>query len=249
MQATLLKQIPLFSSLSDQQLARLLAHSQQRRYGRSSCVVYEGQQTDTFYVILSGRVKVSMHDEDGKEIILAKLGASEFFGEMGLFDQRARSASVETLEICEILRFSHAGFMACFKDNADLSSVIICKLVDRLRAANRKIGSLALLDVAGRVARYFLDHAQERDGEWVVPSVSSNVEIARMVGASREMVSRVVSELRESACIRYEKRTAFLLGRLKLEAIAQVRKSSVADHGARFVQRPRKRIPIVSSIN
>jgi CRP/FNR family transcriptional regulator, cyclic AMP receptor protein len=222
----ILKTIPLFHSLSDPQLSVLLRHSQQHSYPRLTCVIREGQKTDAIYVIFAGCVKVTMHDANGKEIILAKLGPTEFFGEMGLLAHKARSATVETLEKCEILRFSRAGFMACFKHNFDVAAILVRNLIDRLYEADRKIESLAFLDVMGRVARVFLDQAQEVDGVWVVPNAPLKEEIAKTVAATREMVSRVVKELEIRGLIRYEKRKVFLLNREELPSARLHRKLS-----------------------
>src|SRR5258707_2025827 len=135
------------------------------------------------------------------------MGANDFFGEMGLLDDQTRSASVETLEACQMLRFSKTGFVTCLKDNFDLAMIIIRNLVKRLREADRKIESLALIDVYGRVARLLIDMAQNTaDGKWVVEHAPAKQEIARMIGASREMVSRVVKDLQRKGLIRAEKR-------------------------------------------
>lgn len=208
-----LKSVPLFSSFSDQQLGSLLNFVQHRSYPRNALVVREGEDTDALYIVLAGRVKVLIPDEQGREVILSILGPHEFFGEMGLLDDQPRSASVETLEPCEMLRVPKAGFMACLKDNFELAMLIIRNLVRRLRDADRKIGSLALIDVYGRVARLLIDLAEEVNGTWVVQRAPPKQEIARMIGASREMVSRVVKDLHEKGLIRAEKRRIVLLDR------------------------------------
>jgi len=213
---SILKTVPLFSSLSDEQLRVLQPCLQQRSYPRSSFILRAGEETDALYIILSGRAKVLIPDDQGREVILATLGPNEFFGEMGLLDDQTRSASVETLEACQMLRFSKSGFIACLKDNFDLAMIIINNLVKRLRAADRKIESLALIDVYGRVARLLLDQAEEIDGMWIVRSAPPKQEIARMIGASREMVSRVVKDLQLRGYIRAEKRKIFLLDKISM---------------------------------
>ncbi len=212
----ILKTVPLFSSLSDEQLQVLQRCLQQRSYPRNSLIVQVGEATDALYIILSGRVKVQIADAQGREVILAIMGPHEYFGEMGLLDAQPRSASVETLEACEMLRFSKSGFIACLKDNFELAMVIVRNLVQRLREADRKIESLALIDVYGRVARLLLEHAQEIDGVWIVKQAPPKQEIARMIGASREMVSRVVKDLQQRGYIRTEKRKIFLLDKISM---------------------------------
>jgi CRP/FNR family cyclic AMP-dependent transcriptional regulator len=209
----ILKRVPLFSTFSEQQLNAVLAYVQHRRYPRNALIVRAGDETDALYIILSGRVKVLMQDDEGHEVILSIMGSHEFFGEMGLLDDQPRSANVETLEPCEMLRLSKAGFVTCMKDNFDLAMRIIRNLVKRLRDADRKIESLALIDVYGRVARLLIDLAEEIDGKWVVQHAPPKQEIARMIGASREMVSRVVKDLQEKGLIRAERRKILLLDR------------------------------------
>jgi len=209
----ILKRVPLFSTFSEQQLNAVLAYVQHRRYPRNALIVRAGDETDALYIILSGRVKVLMQDDEGHEVILSIMGSHEYFGEMGLLDDQPRSANVETLEPCEMLRLSKAGFVTCMKDNFDLAMRIIRNLVKRLRDADRKIESLALIDVYGRVARLLIDLAEEIDGKWVVQHAPPKQEIARMIGASREMVSRVVKDLQEKGLIRAERRKILLLDR------------------------------------
>ena len=216
MNSNILKAVPLFSSLNEGQLTLLRPCLQQRSYPRGSFILREGEQTDALYVIVSGRVKVLIADEAGREVILAVLGVNEFFGEMGLLDGQPSSASVETLEACRMLRLSKAGFTAALQQNFELAMVIIGNLVRRLRGADRKIESLALVDVYGRVARLLLDHAEEVDGSLVVSKAPPKQEIARMIGASREMVSRVVKDLQVRGYIRAEKRKIFLLDQFSL---------------------------------
>jgi len=202
--------------MSDEQLRVLQPCLQQRSYPRNSFILRAGEETDALYIILSGRVKVLIPDDQGREVILATMGPNEYFGEMGLLDEQSRSASVETLEACQMLRFSRSGFIGCLKNNFDLAMIIIGNLVARLRAADRKIESLALIDVYGRVARLLLDQAEEIDGIWIVRSAPPKQEIARMIGASREMVSRVVKDLQVRGYIRAEKRKIYLLDKISM---------------------------------
>jgi len=210
---SILKSVPLFSAFSDAQLTTLLNYVQHRSYPRNVFVLQAGEETDSLYVILSGKVKVLIPDENGREVILSMMGPHDFFGEMGILDDQPRSASVATLEPCELLRLSKAGFMTCLKENSEVAMLVIRNLVKRLREADRKIESLALIDVSGRVARLFMDMAEEIDGRLVVPRAPPKQEIARMVGASREMVSRVVKELHDRGLIRAERRRIIILNR------------------------------------
>jgi CRP/FNR family cyclic AMP-dependent transcriptional regulator len=222
----ILKSVPLFSSFSDAQVSQLLTGMQHRSYPRNSFILRAGEETDALYIVLSGRVKVLIPDEEGHEVILSIIGPQEYFGEMGLLDDQTRSASVETLEPCEMLRLSKAGFTSILKDNFELAMLIIQNLVKRLREADRKIESLALIDVYGRVARLLIDMAQNADGKWVVEHAPAKQEIARMIGASREMVSRVVKDLQRKGLIRAEKRRIYVLDKLSMQRRASTSHSN-----------------------
>ena len=219
----ILKSVPLFSSFSDAHLNTLLTCVQHRSYPRGSFILRAGEETDALYIILSGRAKVLIPDEEGHEVILTVMGPQEFFGEMGLLDDLPRSASVETLETCEMLRLSKAGFTNVLKDNFELAMLIIRNLVRRMRDADRKIESLALIDVYGRVARLLIDMAQNVEGKWIVEHAPPKQEIARMIGASREMVSRVVKDLHKKGLIRAEKRRIQILDKQSMQKRASVR--------------------------
>ena len=190
-----LKAVPLFASLPEEQLRMLATVVTRRSAPRSSTIMAAGDATDSLFIVLSGRLKVMMSDSDGKEVILAILAAGEFFGEMGLIDDEPRSASVVTLEPCELLSVAKRDFRKCMAENFEMSMAVMRGLVRRLREADRKIGSLALLDVYGRVSRLLLDMAETVNGEKIVTKRLPKQDIAKMIGASREMVSRVMKDL------------------------------------------------------
>src|SRR4026208_281739 len=190
-----LKAVPIFASLPEEQLRMLTMVVTRKSAPRSTTIMAGGGPTHSLYIVLSGRLKVMMSDSDGKEVILSILGPGEFFGEMGLIDDEPRSASVVTIESCELLSIAKRDFKKCMADNFEMSQAVMRGLVKRLREADRKIGSLALLDVYGRVARLLLDMAENVDGEKVVTKRLPKQDIAKMIGASREMVSRVMKDL------------------------------------------------------
>src|SRR5258707_4765350 len=190
-----LKAVPLFSSFPEDQLRMLAAVVTRKSATRSTIVMAGGDATDSLYIVLAGRLKVMMSDADGKEVILSILGRGEFFGEMGLIDDSPRSASVVAIESCELLSITKRDFKKCLAENFEMAMAVMRGLVRRLREADRKIGSLALLDVYGRVARLLLDMSETVDGEKVVTKRLPKQDIAKMIGASREMVSRVMKDL------------------------------------------------------
>ncbi len=197
----LLRNVPLLSLLREDELALLARVVSRKSYARGSLILATGDPTDSLYILISGRIKVFMSDLDGKEVILSILGPNEFFGEMGLIDNNPRSANVVALEPCELICISEPDFKRCLADNFDMAMTVMRGLVKRLREADNQIGSLALMDVFGRVARLLLETAEVIDGEKVVTKKLSKQDIARMIGASREMVSRVMKHLQEAGYI------------------------------------------------
>jgi CRP/FNR family cyclic AMP-dependent transcriptional regulator len=193
--SAMLRSVPLFASFAEEPLRLLATVVTRRSATRSSIIIAAGDPTESLYIVLSGRLKVMMSDADGKEVILTLLGPGEFFGEMGLIDDSPRSASVVAIEPCELLVITRRDFKKCLAENFEMSMAVMRGLVRRLREADRKIGSLALLDVYGRVARLLLDMSETVDGQKMVTKRLPKQDIAKMIGASREMVSRVMKDL------------------------------------------------------
>lgn len=154
-----------------------------------------GDSTDFVYFVLNGSLKVLVGDEDGREVILTLLGQGDVFGEMGVVDDLPRSATVIAAGSTDLVVFSQADFRRILQEDFDVCLRLMGKLANRLRDADRKIESLALLDVYGRVARLLLEMAETVDGRKMIRKRLSKNDIAKMIGASREMVSRVMKDL------------------------------------------------------
>src|SRR5438270_1915648 len=212
----LLRNLPLFSTMPEHQLAVLTGLVSRKSFPRGASIIAAGDITESLYVVISGRMKVMMSDDEGREVILAILGSNEFFGEMGLIDDHPRSASVVALEACEVLSLSKRDFKKCLAENFEMAMTVMRGLVKRLREADQKIGSLALMDVYGRVARLLLEMAETVDGQKVVTKKLTKRDIAKMIGASREMVSRVMKELQASGRIEVRAREILLRDSLAL---------------------------------
>ena len=190
-----LKSVPMFAAFREDQLRSLLTVVMRRNAPRGTVIMAEGDRIDSLYIVISGRLKVMMGEADGKEVILGILGPGEIFGEMGLIDDGPRSASVVAIEPCERLVVTKGDFKRCMVESFDTAMTVMRVLVRRLRAADRKIGSLAMLDVYGRVARLLLDVSEEVNGQRIVTKRLPKQDIAKMIGASREMVSMVMRDL------------------------------------------------------
>ena len=206
----LLRNVPLFAMLPENQLAVLTGVVSRRSFPRGTTIIAGGDVTDSLYVVVSGTLKVTMSEDAGREIILSVLGPREYFGEMVPIDDSTRSASVISLEPCELLVLSKHEFRKCLFENFDMAMAMMRCLVKRLREADRKIGSLALMDVYGRVARLLLDMSETIDGQRVVTRKIVKQDIARMIGASREMVSRVMKHLQVGGYIDVRGKTIYL---------------------------------------
>jgi CRP/FNR family cyclic AMP-dependent transcriptional regulator len=176
--------------------AALAALGTVRAYPKNTIVVHEGDKSDQLYVVLSGKLKVFLADGEGNEITIDILGSDQYFGEMAL-EGEPRSASVMTMEPSRLSVIERSQFRQFFATNPDAAYWLYLALVRRARNLTRSVGGLALLDVYGRVARLLLDNATEESGCLVVGERITQQEIAKRVGASRETVSRILTDLRE----------------------------------------------------
>src|SRR5690349_24054491 len=191
----LIRRVPLFALLTSVQAEAVADAVIKRRFKRGETIVEQGEKSNTLFIILTGRVRVVTSDKRGREVILATLNPGDYIGEMSLIDNEPHSATVRAEVQTDMLILGRAEFARCLPENSSLSYAIMRGLVHRLRAADRQIESLALLDVYGRVARTLLDMS-EMDGELkIIRNKVSRQDLAKVVGASREMVSRVMKDL------------------------------------------------------
>ena len=200
----LLKNIPLFHELNATDLATVEALAVDKHVPRGTTILNEGEIGDSLFVIVEGRVKVFIGDDEGREITLKLLGAGDFFGEMSLIDKQPRSASVSAMENTSLKVLSYQAFHDCLQSTPAIGINVMTSLAKRLRDADRKISNLALMDVYGRVASTLLELAITTDGKLVVGEKLSQQDIANMVGASREMVNRILKDLSDRGFISIE---------------------------------------------
>jgi CRP/FNR family cyclic AMP-dependent transcriptional regulator len=198
----LIRRVPLFALLTANQAEAVADAVSKRRFKRGEVIVEQGEKSNTLFIILTGRVRVVTSDKRGREVILATLQPGDYLGEMSLIDNEAHSATVRAEVQTDTLTLGRAEFARCLPENSSMAYAIMKGLVQRLRAADRKIESLALMDVYGRVARALLEFASpDRDGVMTIRDRISRQDIAKMVGASREMVSRVMKDLEDRGFI------------------------------------------------
>ena len=208
-----LKAVPFFTQLSDRELDVVRAVSSEKTYPKNAVVLTEGEMGDSLYMIQSGKVKVFIGDEDGREIILKILGPGDFFGEMSMIDKQPRSASVTTTEPSTFLVLTHAGFERCVEQQPRIGNLVMQMLAQRVREADRKIGTLALMDVYGRVASTLLELSVYNNGKLMVGEKLSQQDLANMVGASREMVNRILKDLSDRGFISIESKAITIINR------------------------------------
>jgi CRP/FNR family cyclic AMP-dependent transcriptional regulator len=182
------------AAIADPVVRELATRGQIRSFPKNTVLINEGDRGDSLFVIVSGRVKVFVSDNQGREMILDIHGPGQHVGEMAL-DGRPRSASVMTLEATMCAMVTRDALKSAIAVNPDLAMSLIEELIDRARIATDTIKNLALMDVYGRVARLLLSLARERDGKLVVPERLTQQDIADRVGASRDMISRIFKDL------------------------------------------------------
>jgi len=200
----MLTKVPLFADLDETELAKISSKAVTRHYPGNTTVINEGDISDSLYIILSGGVRVYLSDMEGKEVTLNDQGPGEFFGEMALLDSAPRSASVVTTGKTELSIISKTDFEEFVIQHPQTLLKILQGSIRRLRALTESVRSLALLDVYGRVARVLLQLAEQEDGVLKIRSGLTQQEIANRVGASREMVSRILKDLRSGGYIEVE---------------------------------------------
>lgn len=180
--------------LTPEELESISRHAVPRSFRERTILVSEGEQTDALYILLEGRARAYVSDEDGKELVLSVMGPGEYFGDIA-FDEGPRSASVITLEPCRMLVVPRAQFAEFVKDNPAFALHFIRKLIAQVRRLTQNVRSLALMDAYGRVARLLLENAITENGVQFIPERLTQAEIAKRVGCSREMVSRIFKDL------------------------------------------------------
>jgi CRP-like cAMP-binding protein len=206
----LLRTVPIFSELTDADIASLARLSSRRSYPKDTVVFFENEEGDFFFSIVTGRIKVTILGDDGREVILSILGPGDFFGEMALLDNEPRSATAIAVEDSELLSLHRHDFQSVLADNRSIMAALIKILAARIRRANHQISTLALLDVYGRVARVIVDMARDegrrlKDGR-IAFRRATHQEIANRIGTTRETVTRMLKDLERQGMIHIEGR-------------------------------------------
>ena len=198
----LIRRVPLFSMLTVSQAESVAESVVKSRFKRGESIVEQGRKSNSLFIILTGRARVVSTDSRGREVILATMQQGDHIGEMSLIDNEPHSATVRAEVQTDVLVLGRLEFARCLPENSSMAHAVMKGLVQRLRHADRKIESLALMDVYGRVARALLEFGVvDAGGNAVIRDKVSRQDLAKMVGASREMVSRVMKDLEERGFI------------------------------------------------
>ena len=198
----LLRRVPLFSMLTASQAEAVSNAVVKARFKRGESIVEQGKKSNALSIILTGRARVMTTDSRGREVILATMHAGDYIGEMSLIDNEPHSATVRAEIQIDVLMLGRLEFTKCLSENSSVAYAVMRGLVRRLRHADSKIESLALMDVYGRVAKALLEFSSpDARGDTIIRDKVSRQDLAKMVGASREMVSRVMKDLEERGFI------------------------------------------------
>lgn len=188
----MLEQVSLFSNLPPEEISRLESNCQERSVPKNTMVISEGDETDCLYVLLTGKAHALRSDESGRQFIVNRFAAFDYFGEMSLFDRNARCATVITKHKCTFIILPRKVFFEFAAQHPEIYQNMIRILLDKLRRATEQISELAFLDVYGRLSRFLVENQNEAG---VIEEKLTQQELADIVGSSRETVNRIYNEL------------------------------------------------------
>jgi CRP/FNR family transcriptional regulator, cyclic AMP receptor protein len=210
----LLRQIPLFADLDSSEIELLHRLANTLRCSKGATILQQEEMADALFVIVSGKAKIVHFSEDGREITMDVLGPGDFFGELALLDHGPLSAGVVALEPSELLVIKQPVFLDQVQREPGIAVKMLIELSRRLKRADEKIRDLALLGVYERVAQTLLrlgrQHGKPKEDGFIISRRPTHQELANMVGASRETVSRVLADLSRRGVVRNNGRTLII---------------------------------------
>lgn len=198
-------------------LERLAGHGNVRSFPAHAILINEGDQTDTLYILLAGRVKLYSSADNGREIVITELTPGQYFGELSL-DGAPRSLSAQALEPARCCVVAGAELRQFLAAEPDFALHLTHKLIRMARRLTEQVKSLALQDVYGRVVRLLMESSDEAGAERVLRHKLTQQDIADRVGSSREMVNRIMKELAAGGYVTTDATQQRLVIRRKLPA-------------------------------
>lgn len=190
----------------------LAAMGPQRRYRRGALLIQEGDTGDTLYIVLQGRLRAYLGDDNGKELTLGTYGPLEYVGEMSL-DGGPRSANVEAVENTTCSVITRATLLAYIAEHPEFALEMMARLIRRARLATESARSVALIDVYGRLVRLLdqLAGAPDEQGQRMLAERLTHQQLSQHLACSREMVSRLLKDLEQGGYIAVRERRLWLL--------------------------------------
>ncbi len=207
--AAALKSVPMFAELREDDLARIASLLHRRRHRKGAMIHLQGDRLAALCLIGAGRVKLVVTGEDGKDLVLSTRGVGDFFGEQSLFDSQPLGMSIIAMEDVELLLLPQGDFHRMLRELPDIAFGLLRILLHRLRQADMRLSAVALLDVPQRVAHILLELADENDGRVITEPVTHQF-LSELVGATRESVSRSMSQLTQQGVISTGRETAVI---------------------------------------
>jgi CRP/FNR family transcriptional regulator, cyclic AMP receptor protein len=212
----LLRQAPLFAHLAEEELKAIAEVSRRRTYRRNEVIIRADEHAQTFFLLTSGSVKVSLRDRHWKEVILKILYPLSFFGEMAFLDDQRRSATVSALEKSDTLSFAREDFTRFIQHSPEVILKMLVTMSQRLRQADQKIARLALASASGKVANALLELLAEQGGRAVDGGIAIDLrltrkELANLAGVARETLVRTLAEFQRRGWVGLDKRTIVVL--------------------------------------
>jgi CRP-like cAMP-binding protein len=201
----LLARVPLFSTLAEEELARVAEVALRRRFGAEEVVFREGDEGNTCYIIRSGHARAVREHTDGRSITLARFGPGDIFGELAMLDDERRSATVETLEETETLAILGPDMRRLLREHPEIAVKLVISLGRRLRETNERLARQSFQTVQSRVALALLQLVEaaraEGAGDGEVLITSTQADLAQLAGSSRESASRFLAVLERAGII------------------------------------------------
>jgi CRP-like cAMP-binding protein len=201
----LLQRVPLFSALGEEDLARVAQVTVPRRFQAGEVVFRDGDQSDTCYVVRSGRARAVREHAGGRSITLAIFGPDDMFGELAMFDDEPRSATVEATEDMEAVAVLGGDMRRMLREHPDLAVKLLAALGRRLRDTNERLARQSFQTVQSRVATVLAELVANARGEGAgerdVQIVSTQTDLAQLAGSSRESASRFLAVLERAGII------------------------------------------------
>jgi CRP/FNR family transcriptional regulator/CRP/FNR family cyclic AMP-dependent transcriptional regulator len=218
---TLLAQVPLFASLTTEQLAEIADRLIMRNYQRGATIIHQDEPGSMLYIIVNGHVKITSVSSEGEELILAMLTDNDFFGELSLLDGQPHSASATAMETTQVMTLNRDEFLEVIAKNPEMFNNILVVLSNRLRRTNTMFEDAVFLQLPARLAKRLLElgeqHGLKTDSGLEIELRLTQQDLANFLGASRVAINRLLRQLQDSGLISINRKHITILQPGELE--------------------------------